>query len=84
MSALVVGVVGVEASVAASEGSSALRGAVNAVEGAVDSVKVAVNEASTVLELLHEGVFPERPVPQGLGLLLGAFDKNDDFLEGFV
>ena len=78
------GAVGVETSAAASEGSDVLCGAVNAVEGAVDSVKAAVGGASAVLELLHEGVFPEKDVPQGLGPLAGAFDKDGDFLEGFV
>ena len=29
-------------------------------------------------------MFPEKDVPQGLGPLAGAFDKDDDFLEGFV
>ena len=62
-SASAVEVVGVDASVAASEGSDVLRGAVNAMEGVVDSAKVAADEASTVLEFLHDGVFPEKPMP---------------------
>ena len=55
----------------------------NSVNNAVEVVKVVVGEASVMLELLHEGVFLEKGVPQGLGLLAGAFDKDGDFLEGF-
>ena len=56
----------------------------NAVENVVDAAKAAVGEASAVLELLHAGVFPEKGVPQGLGPLAGGFDKDGNFLEGFV
>ena len=37
-----------------------------------------------MLELLHDGVFPEADVPQGLGPLAGAFNKDVDFLDRIV
>ena len=83
-SAFVVGAVGVESAVTASEGSNALLGAVHVMEGAVNSAKVAAGDASTVLELVHNVVFPERDMPRGLGPLASAFDKQGDFLESFA
>lgn len=56
----------------------------NNVEGVVDVAKVAVGKASVMLDLLQEGVFSEKGVTQGLGPLVGAFDKDGNFLEGFV
>ena len=83
-SAFAVGAVGVESAATASEGSNALRGAVNAMEGVVDSARAAAGDASTVLELVHDVVFPEQDVPRGLGPLAGVFDKEGNFLENFA
>ena len=83
-SAFTVGAVGVESTVTASEGLNALRGAVNAMEVAVESAKVAAGDALTVLELVHDVVFPNREVPRGLGPLASAFDKEGNFLESFA
>ena len=78
------GVVGAEVPSGGSGGSDLLRAAVIAIGGVVEATKNAVDGASSVLELLHEGVFPERDVPRGLGPSAGAFDKGGDFLHDLV
>ena len=78
------GVVGVAVSPDGSEGSNALHGAINAVEGVVEIARTAAIEASGVLGVLHESVFPDKDVPEGLGPLAGAFDKEGDFLQELV
>ena len=62
-------------------GSDGLRGAVNAVAGAVDSANAADGGATIVLKVLHESMFPNKSVPQGLGPLATAFSADGVFLE---
>ena len=53
-------------------------------EGVVEIVKAAVVEASGILEVLHEGVFPDKDMPEVFGPLASAFDKEGDFLHGLI
>lgn len=68
----------------ASEGWSFLLGDVNVVEVAVHSAKSATGGAGAVLGLLHENMFPDTPVPRGLGPLATPFGTDGSFLEGFI
>ena len=49
-------------------------------EDVVEIAKTVAAEASAILWVLHEGVFPDKDMPEGLGPLAGAFDKEGDFL----
>ena len=79
-----VGAAGVEVSTAAPEGPDTLHGAVDAVSSAADSVKAATGRAGAVLKLLHENVFPEEDVPEGLDTLAAAFGADGSLLESFI
>ena len=67
-----------------SKGSNALHGAINTMEGVVEIARTAAAKASGVLGVLHESVFPDKDMPEGLGPLAGAFDKEGDFLQDLV
>ena len=75
-----VGVVGVVAPSSGSEGSNILHGAINSMGDSVELARAVVVEASSVLRLLHEGVFPDKVVPKGLEALASAVDKDGEFL----
>ena len=79
-----VGSVGVEVAASTSEESNTLHGAVDAVSSAADAVRAATDRAAAVLKLLHENVFPEEDLPEGLDPLAAAFGAGGGLLESFV
>lgn len=62
------------------EGSNVLHGAINAIGYTVEVAKAAAAEASSVLKVLHESLFPDKEVQKELDALAGSVDKGGDIL----